>query len=42
MLGFILLLILVAIVSKGGRNLIGALISLMFGVIFLMAGCAIM
>ena len=41
MVGFILILILAAIVSQGARNLIGGLITLMFGSILLLASCAI-
>lgn len=40
MVGFGLILVLAAIVSQGARNLIGGLITLMFGCILLMAGCA--
>ena len=41
MLGFILILILVAIVSQGGRNVLGGLVTLVGGVILLLASCAI-
>jgi len=39
--GFVLVLILAAIVSGGARNLIGGLITLMFGGILLLASCGI-
>ena len=41
MVGFIIVLILAAIVSKGARNLLSGLMTLLFGVVLLMAGCAI-
>lgn len=37
----ILLLILVAIVSKGGRDLVRGLVTLVFGLVLLTASCAI-
>lgn len=37
---FILILILAAIVSKGARGLISGLMTLMFGLLLLMASCA--
>ena len=41
MIGFVLVLILVAIVSQGGRNLIGGIISLVFGLTLILASCSI-
>jgi hypothetical protein len=41
MLGFILVLILAAIVSQGAGNLLSGVLTLLFGVLLLMAGCAI-
>ena len=41
MIGIILLLILVAIVSQGGRNVIGAVLSLIVGLTLLLASCGI-
>ncbi len=41
MLGFILILILAAIVSGGARNVLGGLVTLIGGVILLLASCAI-
>lgn len=41
MVGFLLLLILVAIVSQGGRNVIGAIISLIVGLTLMLASCGI-
>lgn len=41
MVGFILLLILAAIVSAGARNAIGGLLTMMFGGILLLASCGI-
>jgi hypothetical protein len=41
MLGFILILILAAIVSGGARNLLSGLITLIGGVVLLLASCAI-
>jgi hypothetical protein len=39
--GFILILILAAIVSSGARNVLGGLVTLIGGVILLLASCAI-
>ena len=39
MIGFILLLILVALVSQGGRNLISGLLSLILGLTLMVASC---
>lgn len=41
MVGFIIILFLAAIVSQGARNLLSGLLTLVFGCILLMAGCAI-
>lgn len=41
MVGFILVLILAAIVSQGARSLLSGLMSVLFGCILLMVGCAI-
>ena len=41
MVGFVLILILAAIVSAGARTVIGALFTLMFGCILLLASCGI-
>lgn len=38
---FILILILAAIVSKGARGLISSIMTLLFGLLLLMVGCAI-
>lgn len=40
-MGFFLILLLLAIVSQGARNLLSGLMTLLFGVILLMASCAI-
>jgi hypothetical protein len=39
--GFVLVLILAAIVSHGARNLLSGALTLLFGVTLFMAGCAI-
>lgn len=39
MVGFILMLILAAIVSNGARNLISGLCTMLFGWILLLASC---
>lgn len=41
MFGLVLVMILAAIVSSGARNLLSGLMSLLFGGLLLMAGCAI-
>lgn len=41
MVGLGVILILAAIVSQGARNIIGALMTLTFGCILLLASCAI-
>lgn len=41
MTGFIIILILAAVVSKGARNLLSGIMTLLFGCLLLMAGCAI-
>lgn len=41
MVGFIVVLILAAIVSQGARNLLGGIMTLLFGCLLLMAGCAV-
>lgn len=38
---FILILILAAIVSKGARNLISGVMTLLFGLLLLIGSCAI-
>lgn len=41
MIGLVLVLILAAIASHGVRNLLSGLMTLVFGSVLLMAGCAI-